>query len=70
MPWRCAEGTGFAPLPRFGSGIAWSLATQPMKAPPFTLSDAVVVALMTALFVLIAAAIHYSGVMRPGWSLF
>jgi hypothetical protein len=41
-----------------------------MKAPPFTLSDAVVVALMTALFVLIAAAMHYSGVMRPGWSLF
>ncbi len=41
-----------------------------MKAPLFTLSDAVVVSLMSALFALIAAAIHYSGVMRPGWSLF
>jgi hypothetical protein len=41
-----------------------------MNAPLFSLSDAVVVALMTALFALIAAVIHYSGVMQPGWSLF
>jgi hypothetical protein len=36
----------------------------------FTYSDAAVVAAAIALFALITAAIHYSGIMQPGWSLF
>jgi len=33
-------------------------------------SDAAVVAAAIALFALITAAIHFSGMMQPGWSLF
>jgi len=36
----------------------------------FTYSDAAVVAAAIALFALITAAIHFSGIMQPGWSLF
>ncbi len=41
-----------------------------MKAPLFTFSDAIVVAIMTGLFAVVAALIHYSGIMHPGSALF
>jgi hypothetical protein len=36
----------------------------------FTYSDAAVVGAAIVLFALITAAIHISGIMQPGWSLF
>jgi hypothetical protein len=41
-----------------------------MKPPLVSLSDVIVIAAMSAAFAVVAALIHYSGIMRQGAGLF